>query len=461
MFDWLKTPPPAPRLSAEQIAHKYPRYRFQVFMGIFLGYAGFYLIRNNVSAVAPLLLDEGGHIDKPALGIIANAVLISYGLSKFFSAMVSDRSNARYFLPLGLALSALTNLAVAFVPWISASVGVFATVMFINGWFQGMGYPPCGRIVVQWFSTSERGWKGSLWNTSHNLGAGALPVLVGIGLAQTGNNWRAGFWLPALVALVVAAIAFLLIRDNPESVGLPPVDEYRNDPPKVEPDHGDGQKISTKELVFKHILNNRIIMMLAIGNVFVYALRYGVLNWVTTYLAEVHHMSIGKGLASFGAYELAGFLGTILCGWCSDKIFKGNRSAAIILFTVGAGVSIGCYWQMPVGTPFAVMVLFIALIGGFIYGPVGLIGLQALDLSPSNIAGTAAGFTGLFGYLAGATLASTGVGYMVKFFGWDVTFVIFLLFAVLIVVIFMIIKRDENKLLAERAAHQAKQAQQA
>ncbi|AEQ05753.3 MFS transporter [Corynebacterium pseudotuberculosis] len=449
MFAWLQAPGPAAPLPAEQADRIYPRMRLQVFMGIFLGYAGFYLIRNNISAIAPLLIDESGAIDKPAIGIIGNAVLVSYGLSKFFSAMVSDRSNARYFLPLGLALSALMNLIVAFAPWVSASVGLFATVMFLNGWFQGMGYPPCGRIVVQWFSTSERGWKGSLWNTSHNLGAFGLPILVGIGLSITGQNWRAAYWLPALVALLVAVVAFFLIRDNPQSVGLPPIDDYRNDPAKVAEDTG--EKISTKDLVFKHILHNRIIMLLAIANVFVYALRYGVLHWITTYLSEQHHMSIGSGLIGFAAFELAGFIGTVLCGWLSDNMFKGNRSAAISLFTLGAGLSIAAYWLAPVGTPFWLMVIFVALIGGFIYGPVGLIGLQALDLSPRNVAGTAAGFTGLFGYLLGATLASTGVGFLVKFAGWNVTFIVFLVFTILILVIFQVIWREEKKLVHDRA----------
>ncbi|CAB0722640.1 MFS transporter [Corynebacterium diphtheriae] len=132
-------------------------------------------------------------------------------------------------------------------------------------------------------------------------------------------------------------------------------------------------------------------------------------------------------------------------------MFKGNRSAAISLFTLGAGLSIAAYWLAPVGTPFWLMVIFVAFIGGFIYGPVGLIGLQALDLSPRNVAGTAAGFTGLFGYLLGATLASTGVGFLVKFVGWNVTFIVFLVFTVLILVIFQVIWREEKKLMQERA----------
>ncbi len=32
-------------------------------------------------------------------------------------------------------------------------------LQFLNGWVQGMGWPPCGRTMVHWFSISERGTK--------------------------------------------------------------------------------------------------------------------------------------------------------------------------------------------------------------------------------------------------------------------------------------------------------------
>ena len=451
---WLQAPASAPRLSDDEVARKYPRLRLQVFIGIFIGYAGFYLIRNNISSIAPLLMDETG-IDKIGVGIIANAVLLAYGLSKFFSAMLSDRSNARYFLVIGLALSAITNLLIAFIPWLTASVGIFATVMFFNGWFQGMGWPPCGRVLVHWFSTNERGWKTSIWNTAHNVGGAGLPIAVGAALSWTANDWRSAFWFPAAIALVVAAIGFLLIRDTPESLGLSPIEEYRNDPAKVAVDDSEG--MSAKEMIFKHILTNHTIVMLAVANVFVYALRYGVLNWITVYLHEKHGAEIGSGLFGIGAYEIAGILGTLVCGWMSDKVFKGYRSGAGIFFTVATAIAILGYWLAPIGTPMPILIGLVALIGGLIYGPVMLIGLQAIDLSPKNVAGTAAGFTGLFGYLLGATLASTGVGLIVHNFGWNVTFGVFVVFAVLTVVIFAIVGRDEKAIMAGRAEKLASQ----
>lgn len=446
---FLAAPPPRPRLDDAEIARRYPRRRLNVFLGIFVGYAGFYLIRNNVSLVAPLLIEDKG-LSTIGIGLIANAVLFAYGLSKFFMATLSDRSNARLFLPIGLALSALTNLFVAFVPWVSGTIAVFATVMFLNGWFQGMGWPASGRVLVHWFSTNERGWKTSIWNTAHNVGAAGLGVAAAAALAWTADDWRAAFWFPAVIALVVAVVAFVLIRDTPESEGLPPIEEHRDDPAKVEIEEDGDEQPSMWQFVRRHVLTNRVIVLLAVANVFVYALRYGVLNWITVYLADTRGAEISDGITGFVVFELAGIVGTLLCGWISDTVFRGYRAGTGMLFMALTAVALVAYWQVPTSAPLWISIALVAVIGGLIYGPVMLIGLQAIDLSPRQVAGTAAGFTGLFGYLLGATLASSGVGVMVHAFGWDVTFAVLTVCALLVVAIMWVIGRDEKKLMQDR-----------
>ncbi|MGO1591108.1 MAG: MFS transporter [Ancrocorticia sp.] len=451
---FLSAPPAAPRVSDEEAAAKYPRLRGQVFLGIFLGYAGFYLIRNNVSIVSQIFNDHD-IMNTVQIGIVANAVLIAYGLSKFFMAMLSDRANARYFLPLGLALSAVMNLLVAFVPVITASVGLFATMMFINGWFQGMGWPPSGRVLVHWFSTNERGWKTSIWNCAHNVGGAGVGIASAFALqnwATSPDDWRPAFWFPAIIALVVAAISFFLIRDRPEAVGLPSIEEYRHDPAKVEMSDEELSDMSWGKIVVKHVLTNRVVVLLALTNVFVYTLRYGVLNWIPVYLGDYTGAEVSDGIMGFAIFELAGIVGTLLCGWVSDKVFKGWRSGAGMLFLAGTGVAILFYWLLPATAPIWMFYLLIAFIGGLIYGPVMLIGLQAIDLSPTNVAGTAAGFTGLFGYILGATLASTGVGVLIHNFGWDVTWGVMVGVCVIAVIFMFIVGKDERKLIEHRAA---------
>jgi len=61
-------------------------------------------------------------------------------------------------------------------------------------------------------------------------------------------------------------------------------------------------------------------------------------------------------------------------------------------------------------------------IGFLIYGPIMIIGLHSLDLVPKKAAGTAAGFTGFFGYAFGSAISGSGVGWIADHFGWGGVF---------------------------------------
>lgn len=111
-----------------------------------------------------------------------------------------------------------------------------------------------------------------------------------------GEAWESAFWLPVVFALLVAAFAWLTIRDTPESLGLPSIEEHRNDPAKVEVEKS---QLPYWSIVLRHVILNPVMIYLALANVFVYALHYGVLSWTPIYLSEVHHASITKGIAGF------------------------------------------------------------------------------------------------------------------------------------------------------------------
>lgn len=94
-------------------------------------------------------------------------------------------------------------------------------------------------------------------------------------------------------------------------------------------------------------------------------------------------------------------------------------------------------------------------IGFLIYGPVMLIGLHALELAPKKAAGTAAGFTGLFGYLGGSVAASAIVGFTVDYFGWDGGFGVMIGDSVLAVILLVVVMRGEKKHHDEIARNKA------
>ncbi|MGV3244482.1 glycerol-3-phosphate transporter [Staphylococcus sp. 11261D007BR] len=440
MFQFLKPPKSAPSVSEDRVDDTYKRLRLQVFIGIFIGYAGYYLLRKNFSMAMPYLTEEG--FSTGQLGIALSAVSIAYGISKFVMGTVSDRSNARTFLTLGLLLSAIVNLMVGFIPALTSSILIMFIMMFLNGWFQGMGWPPSGRVLVHWFSVSERGSKTAIWNVAHNVGGGLMAPIATLGITVVSlfgisylKGYEGVFILPAIVAIILAILAYFLIRDTPQSVGLPTIESYRNDYPTKERNTLETE-LTTKEILFQYVLNNKWVWAIAIANIFVYFVRYGVLDWAPLYLSEEKQFDISNSSWAYFLYEWAGIPGTLVCGWLSDKVFKGRRGPAGFIFMIGVTIAIVVYWLNPPGNPL-IDNLALITIGFLIYGPVMLIGLQALDYVPKKAAGTAAGLTGFFGYLGGAVMANIVLGYVVEYFDWNAGFTLLTIISILAMVSFV------------------------
>ncbi|PSW81836.1 glycerol-3-phosphate transporter [Photobacterium angustum] len=451
MFGIFKPKAHIAPLENGKVDSTYSRLRWQLFFGIFFGYAGYYLVRKNFSLAMPYLIDEG--FSRGELGVALAAVSIAYGLSKFLMGNVSDRSNPRYFLTAGLVMSSLVMLCFGFMPWATGSVAAMFILLFLNGWFQGMGWPACGRTMVHWWSRKERGEIVSVWNVAHNVGGGLIGPMFILGLWAFNDDWRTAFYVPALFALLVAFFVWLTVRDTPQSCGLPPIEEYKDDYPDGY-DKSFETEMTAKEIFFKYIFNNKLLWSIAIANAFVYLIRYGVLDWAPVYLKEAKGFSVDKTSWAYFLYEWAGIPGTLLCGWISDKLFKGRRAPAGILFMVLVTLAVLVYWFNPAGNPTIDMLALIA-IGFLIYGPVMLIGLYALELAPKKAAGTAAGLTGLFGYLGGAVAANAVLGYTVDLYGWDGGFIILVGSCVTSIVCFV------YALLGERALHERKAKEKA
>lgn len=459
MASFLAPPAARPAQTGPEADAKYKKLRWQVFIGIFIGYAGFYLVRKNFSMAIPMLAPFG--FEKGELGIVLSMNAIAYGFSKFVMASISDRSNAQRFLPLGLVCTAISMLfMIVPVQWLGAehkgaAIALMAVLNFLVGWFNGMGWPPCGRVMTHWFSIKERGTWMSFWNCAHNVG-GALVGPMAVYGAMWFGSWFYGantdyyfligtYAFPAAVAVFVAVLAYLMIRDTPQSCGLQSIEEWSGHAAKNY-SKADEKALSVSE-IFKTVLSNKLLWYIAFANAFVYMVRYGCLDWAPTILKEQGVDLKEAGWAYF-AYEMAAIPGTIFCGWLSDKVFQGRRALPTIIFMALVAVAIVVYWQF--FNNFTVVICCLIAIGFLIYGPVMLIGVQALDLAPKNAAGTAAGLTGFMGYVLGtAILANVVIGYVAENAGWDWTFIL-LLIACALSVFFMALTYKEEKYLAEQ-----------
>jgi len=430
IMEFFKEPPAKEVIKDENVVKStYAKWRLRIFYSCFIGYTVFYLCKKNIAVALPGLSAEFGY-SNTQLGILGSSLYLTYGIGKFINGVLADSSDVRKFLPTALILSAIANICFAlsavfitpghttFFGLPSGTVLLWLFVFFwgANGWFQSAGFPAVAKSLTYWYSNSERGTKWSLWSCSHQVGTFLSVIVSGFLVAHFG--WRMAFFLPAIIAIVVAIWLFGRLFDRPQSLGLPCVEKYREEPTleKCEDEIEEQDTRSYGQIFKEHILHNKTLWLLAIAYIFVYIIRFGVEDWVIKYLNEAKHNSLELAAMKLSALPLFGIVGTIGAGVISDKVFKGRRSPVNIIYLVGVAV---CLILLKFNTISNLDFVIIGLIGAFTYGPQMMIGgLCAVESSSKKVASAATGFTGSFGYL-GAVLSATGTGFMTDKFGWD------------------------------------------
>jgi MFS transporter, OPA family, sugar phosphate sensor protein UhpC len=418
----------APRLEEIQdeglVRTQYRYWRMRIFYAMYIGYTFYYFTRKSFSYAMPALMQELDYT-KAELGILGSILAVSYGISKVVNGVVADKVNPRYFMSFGLILTGFMNIFFGF----SSSLVMFAIFWGLNGWFQGWGWPPCARLLTHWYSQSERGTWWSVCSTSHNMGGALIPVLAAFCAASFG--WRSALFVPGV--LCIAGGLFLLnrLRDIPQSLGLPPVEKYRNDATPAEIRHQE-QQLSVKEILGRYVLRNKYIWILCAVAFFVYVVRTAINDWTALYLMEVKGYGLVRASGCVFWFEIGGFIGMLVAGWISDKWFKGRRGPAFPIFGVGLVATILLFAAVPAG---GLLFDSVALfgIGFFLFGPQMLIGLAAAELSHKNAAATACSFaSGWFAY-AGSAAAGFPVGAATQAWGWPAYFLILTLSGAVIV----------------------------
>lgn len=456
---------------------KMPSWRWRILEATFVGYSVYYLVRGNLNVVVSPMSEDLGYTRAQASLILA-CLGPAYGIGKFVLGALSDRSNPRFFMATGLAISAACNFAFGFVSDYFTHLALWIT----NAFFQGAGWPPCGRSLGHWYSKTERGSIFGFWNIAHNVGGGLIGALAGACAHYFG--WRYAFFVPGGIAMLTAFYLLVRLRDTPQSLGLRPIEKFpemsnarylsyliaglcasnamlaaplfffypeflaaglaifnllaipagfwivgalpaikRYTPMGV---NADGEthearheeELSFREIMIESVLKNRIIWTFAIANFFVYIVRYSLISWGPTYLKETKGVSVQTGGLSTFVFEVSAIVSTLLVGWVSDKAGGRRGMVSLLCMIPILGAFLGMIY-LPPGQEYiwAQFVLF-GLIGFFIYPPVMLLGVAGLDFTSKKAVGAAAGFIGLFGYL-GQFSQGMGLGLVSTEYGWN------------------------------------------
>ena len=411
-------------------------WQWRVILSTMIGYSMFYFVRKNFSFAMPALAAEYG-ITNTDFGIILTLVGIIYGVSKLLNGFIADRFNARWHLIIGLSACVALNFLFGWSDRISTlltgqtegpdfvgtMVVVMGVLLILNNIFQGCGFPPCNRLMTHWVPPKELATKMAIWNTSHSIGAGLLAILCGYIIGSTGD-WRQCFWIPGAIAAAGILFIFITLRDTPKSVGLPELPDTR-----TELDDDDTPK-AYRAFVRKKVLLNPVVWLLATSDLFVYVVRFAVLDWGPTFLGQMS-VPLSPQLSGWtiGIFEVAGCIGMLSAGWISDHVFKGKSHRVCAVEMGLVAICLVILQLLPKdASPILVLVL-LAIAGFFIYGPQALIGVTAAKHATKKAASSALGIIGLMSYLS-VVITGAGLGWFSDHFGWDHLFILMAGFAV-------------------------------
>lgn len=410
--------PSAGKVPQEKIQSTYKALRNRTFWGVTMAYSLYYVCRMSLSVIKQPLIDEGV-LTAGQLGIIGSALLFVYAVGKFLNGFIADYCNIRRFMATGLLLSSLVNLIMGALGLLYGTFGLSSMLIFIsfallwgmNGWMQSMGPAPGVISLSRWFPQSKRGTWYGIFSASPYLGETVSFIVTSAVVGALG--WQYGFIAASAAGLLGSAIILLFVSDTPESRGLPSVQNLSGEELRKE------DKMPTKELQ-KLILRHPGIWVIALSSAFIYITKYAVAGWGVLFLQKARGFSLEEASQVIAFSAAFGVLGTVLAGWLSDAVFRGDRAKPAVLSGILGTCSLALF--LFAGGGFVLNVFYVSLFSlsvGVLYCIVA--GLMAVDIVPRKATGAALGIVGISSYIA-AGIQDIASGYLIEgFMGPDGT----------------------------------------
>jgi OPA family glycerol-3-phosphate transporter-like MFS transporter len=409
---------------------RYERWRRLTFGITWLVYASYYFTRQSFSvAKVALENDPTVALSRQQLGLVDSTFLATYSVGQFIFGPLADRFGSRVILLVGMALSALAAVGSGF------SKTAIAFIMFavVQGIAQSTGWTANSKVMSAWFSLRERGRVLGWWCTHYTVGAAlASPfaawlmdaygrtAIVG-GATTIVPFWPAAFWGPAAVLAVVMLIMWAVLRNRPEDVGLPPIEQYHHEPESL---IDESERIEAAPegswKVIREVLASPNIWLLAIAYFPVKLARYSFYFWGPKYVEESLGTAAFSSAMTAAWMPIGGMVGVVVSGYISDKLFQARR-APIIILSLLAAAAVMLLGQMHIHNLW-LMRAFFFFIGVFLYGPDSMLSATAaIDFGTKRGAGAATGFINGIGSF-GAVLGGYLPGVMTTKSDWTVFF---------------------------------------
>jgi MFS transporter, ACS family, glucarate transporter len=372
-----------------------------------------YMDRVNLATAVPVIQKEMG-FSMVTIGWIFASFRWGYAFFQIPGGWLGDRIGGRRALALVVAWWSIFTSLTAFA-WNATSMGV---CRFFFGMGEAGAFPIATRSLSGWMLPTERGFAQGITHAASRLGAALTPALVVMMMFRFG--WRAPFFVFGFIGLGWSAVWYWYYRDTPAEHRYISAAERRLIEDSIGVRHASARAVPWRAILRSPSLWTLSLMYFCYGySIDIY------LDWFPKYLND-HR---GFNLTQMGMYAslplLAGAAGDFLGGSVSDRCARrfGNLKVArraVIL----AGFLLAAIFILPATftehSTASVLYSCVAVFGLEI--TVGVSWAIPLDIG-GDYAGSVASVMNTFGNL-GSALSPVLLAYLVRFYGWNVPFLL-------------------------------------
>lgn len=416
------------------VAQRRPMDRFAfhrntTFVTLLIGYAGYYLCRQNLSA-AILPMEKELGVTAAQFGWISSIGTAAYALGKVFTGSLADHhgSGKRVFY-VGLIGSAVA----CWLFGLGSGLAAFALFWAINRAFQSMGWGGLVNVMAHWFPRRSYGTAMGWMSMSYQFGSVLASLFAGM-ILSFGFGWKALFWIPGGTLLLIGALGYPWLKASPEAAGLEPLPVEAVASTSMAPEEEEEKKLGYWHRYGVLLTDRGFLAMLGLS--FLLTMLRECFNlWMPLYFAKLGAQA-SVAVFKSAIFPLLGCAGTLFAGWFSDRYLGGRRApvmAALMLgliaslLALASGDAASAWAARALGpwfTPSNTAAVLVGLTGFFLLGPYSLVGgVVAIDFGGRKTPGTAAGLLDGAGYL-GAVASGIGVATLLADGDWGRVYLI-------------------------------------
>lgn len=401
---------------------KLVRYQIATVALLFLGYAGYYFCRSDLSVAIPLIIDElGKHgMDVKAatvsMGSLVSFGVLAYAAGKLTLGGVADfLGGKRNFL--GGMIGAIL-FTVLFT--ITGALPVFTLAWIGNRYLQAAGWAGLVKVTSRWFSYSSYGAVMGVMSLSFLVGDAVARQLMGL-MIQHGAAWRQLFWFAAAVLCVLLVANALFLRESRTALGLP---EPEVNPVNLFCADRNRDKPRSVAALLGTLLRSPLFLLVCALSLGCTLVRETFNTWTPTYFHQFVGFNEARSASASALFPAIGAVSVLLAGWLSDRLGERGRSVLMFIGLLGSALALFALTVAPGGGSGVLAVVLVSVVALGLLGPYSyLAGAMAMDFGGKQGGAASSGLIDGIGYLGGA-LAGDSMARIATAFGWQKAFLV-------------------------------------